>query len=58
MNQPAYSPELIAWVKRTTSGQNLPEHIDPATFTHRIGALFDLPTNTPLSMPGAVGISV
>lgn len=37
----AYSPELIAWVRRTTTAQGVPEHLDPATFAHRLGALFE-----------------
>ena len=36
-----YSPELIAWVKRTTAAQGVPERLDPDTFARRVGALFD-----------------
>lgn len=36
-----YSPEIIAWVRRTTTAQNLPEHLHPDTVIHRLGALLD-----------------
>lgn len=52
MNGHTYSPDLIAWVKRTTTTQGLPERIDPHTFTRRIGALFDLPTANFGDSPG------
>lgn len=38
-----YSPELIAWVRRTTRARGLPEKIDADTFALRVGALFDIP---------------
>lgn len=43
MNESDYAPELIAWVRRTTAAQGLPERLDADTFTHRLGALFDAP---------------
>lgn len=36
-----YSPELIAWVQRTTTAQGVPERLDPETFIQRVGALFE-----------------
>ncbi|MBF9336651.1 hypothetical protein G3N30_10630 [Microbacterium lacticum] len=38
-----YTPELIAWVRRTTAAEGVAEHVDPDTVTQRLGALLDAP---------------
>lgn len=40
MTDSVYSPELIAWVQRTTTAQGLPEKVHPDLFTTRFAALF------------------
>lgn len=47
MTEHDYKPELIAWVRRTTTAQGLPERLDPDTFAARLGALFDADLSEP-----------
>lgn len=43
MTEYVYTPELIAWVRRTTAAEGVPERLDPSTFAARLGALFEAP---------------